>query len=307
MTKHDEAPGVVRPGQRPGSARFAVACAMIALACAEEPVAPPVLPTPAPVTGSVLVLAVIEGKDLDPDGFVVRVDGGEPRTVSNAQSALFADLAPGSHSVQAEGIAENCMLREPNPYLMIVAAGEIRTVVINVDCLTHGTGAVRVRVNRGFERFGISIGDSVVNTTDGTILVTDLAPGPYAVQLHLDPGECTMHGENPTMTSVVAGRIKEISFVLLCVLTVKVTTLGANQPAGYTAYIEQVGDYYCEASCYGMFVNATGAIEFELSPVWEYRVTLRNVPPNCTAMPAEHKIAVPPRERATLTFAVTCR
>jgi len=269
--------------------------------------APPV--PPAPVTGSIVVLASIQGEDPDPDGFEVRVDEGAPRTVTSESQAVFADLTPGPHFVRMDGIATNCELSDANPRTVFVVAREVTTVVASVDCLARGTGAIRVHVIRGFDRFGLVIGDSsVVNTTDGRIVVTRLRAGVHWVRLLLDTGACALDGStpNPRPVSVVEGRYTDLYFFVYCPLAVRVTTTGLGQPTGYTAWIEEVGDFYCYMSCFGQSVNATGDVNFSLTPALEYDVSLRGVPSNCTASPAMHRVAILAGTRTVAEFVVRC-
>ncbi|MCI0432291.1 MAG: hypothetical protein L0271_01390 [Gemmatimonadetes bacterium] len=306
MTQRGETYRIARASRRSGSIACAAACALLAFACADELPTAPVRPTaPAPRTGSIEIVLTIVGKDVDPDGFIVRVDDGSPRIVTHGSRVVFADLAPGAYTVRVEGIAENCTLRERNPYRTAITAGQVRTIFFNADCLTHGTGAIRVRTSQGFEHFGVIIGESVVNTTAGVLEVTELLPGGHFVQLLVDPGACALSGENPRSTTVVAGRITEVHFFLFCFLTVDVKTTGTNQPASFSACIAMLDTYYdygevCE------FVSANGTTRFEVSPGWEYRISLRGVPSNCTASPAAHTVAVPTRDQGFAAFAVAC-
>ena len=308
MTKPEDVHGMHPAGWRWGRASSAVVCAVATFACAEEPATAPVRQVPpVPVTGSIVVLASIHGKDPDPDGFQVRVDEGSPRTITSESRALFADMTPGEHTVRVDGIAANCALTDPNPRTVFVVAREVTTVVVTVDCLARGTG-IRVHVSRGFDRFGLVIGDSiVVYTTDGRIVV-GLPAGVHWVRLLLDAGACALDGStpNPRPVSVMEGRYTDAYFFVYCPLVVRVTTTGPNQPAGYSAWIAQVDDFYCYSSCFGHRVDATGDVNFSLTPDLEYDVSLREVPSNCTASPAIHRVAILAGTRTVAEFVVRC-
>jgi hypothetical protein len=84
------------------------------------------------LTGILRVATQTTGRDLDPDGYTVSVDGG-PATPIGANSVIsFPNLAPGSHALQIEGAAANCTLSAP-PAATVVARGET-VVTVQVVC-----------------------------------------------------------------------------------------------------------------------------------------------------------------------------
>src|SRR5436189_5766089 len=72
-------------------------------------------------TGSLTVPTSPTGSNLDPDGYTVTVDG-EPKAMHIANSVQFSTLTTGNHSVQLNGLAQNCTVSS-NPRTVSITAG----------------------------------------------------------------------------------------------------------------------------------------------------------------------------------------
>jgi hypothetical protein len=97
--------------------------------------------TCAATTGSIQVTTVVTGTSLDPDGYLVSVDGGAPQTLDNNASLSVGGLAPGAHDVALSGIAANCQLTGESPASLTVTAGVLSSVTFTLNC--PGTGVSR--------------------------------------------------------------------------------------------------------------------------------------------------------------------
>jgi Tol biopolymer transport system component len=61
------------------------------------------------------VTVATTGTDLDPDGYDVVVDGGSPTNLADINGTLWLDIAPGVHSIELTGLADNCSVTGDNP------------------------------------------------------------------------------------------------------------------------------------------------------------------------------------------------
>src|SRR5207253_2173254 len=90
-------------------------------------------------TGSLKVTTNTTGSDLDPDGYTVVVDGSQSKAIGINTSVTFSGLSPGDHSVQLNGIAQNCTVTS-NPRTVSITAGSTTTTTFTVICAaTTGT------------------------------------------------------------------------------------------------------------------------------------------------------------------------
>ncbi len=107
----------------------------LATACGQD--------TTEPVTGGLELTLSTTGRDLDPDGYTVTVDAGNPLAVPPNGSVSIPDLAPGVHTVSLAGLASNCALTTPAPLEVTVpgAAGAVANV--EVTCTAIYTLAYR--------------------------------------------------------------------------------------------------------------------------------------------------------------------
>ena len=87
-----------------------------------------------PSTGIVLIRASNTGPGLDPDGYVVAVDGGTGQSLPVNGSVTFNQLSVGSHQFLLSGVATNCTLLSPNPVTVAVTAGDTAQATFQLSC-----------------------------------------------------------------------------------------------------------------------------------------------------------------------------
>jgi len=282
--------------------------------CQEESPAAPPPGQPPPATGWIIVLATVGGQDIDPDGFAVSVNGGEPRSLGAGAATVFADLAPGTHTVSLDGMAPNCEVRDPNPRTVAVLARTVTPVVFAISCHAHTTGSIRVVVwTAGFQTFGASLGGGpVVQSQTGEVVFGGLPPGVYAVELHIDARSCQLDQPYIQSHTVVAGRVTLVSYALTCPnptgsLIVEAVTSGTNQPGQHSVYITPTTDGYCyEGLCRSVWVVATGQVRIDSLAIGAYYVWLRSLPRNCAAAPASRTVLIAKDSTARAAFSVSC-
>jgi Tol biopolymer transport system component len=93
-----------------------------------------------PTTGTLELNLVTTGADLDPDGFVLTLDGGANRVIPANGVARYA-LGPGSHILAIGGPAFNCDV-SPEFLEPIITAGTTTRVEVRGSCSTYLRGAI---------------------------------------------------------------------------------------------------------------------------------------------------------------------
>ena len=102
------------------------AFAIVVLACSgTEPILP---------TGSVRVTTATAGTDLDPDGYTVTLDEGQPQPVAVNGAVLLTGLTSGAHALALGGVAANCIPNDANASALNVVAGDTADVAFTVTC-----------------------------------------------------------------------------------------------------------------------------------------------------------------------------
>jgi dipeptidyl aminopeptidase/acylaminoacyl peptidase len=77
---------------------------------------------------------VTEGDTLDPDGYMVTLDGNQNRPAGVIDIVTFTDLPQGAHSIELSGIAKNCIVIGANPRNVNITAGQLAEATYDVTC-----------------------------------------------------------------------------------------------------------------------------------------------------------------------------
>jgi hypothetical protein len=185
-------------------------------------------------TGTLEVITVTTGDDVDPDGYSVTVDGVLDRAIAANDTVTIDELAEGEHSVELFGIDASCIADGENPRTVNVPAGEVGETTFDVGCTTE-TGMLEVTT--------VTTGDDIdpdgyTVTVDGslsqaigandTVTFTDLAALQHTVELTDVAGNCVAGGENPRTVSVPAGGVGETTFEIGCTQTTGTTIVGVS-------------------------------------------------------------------------------
>lgn len=88
----------------------------------------------APVSGSLTITVHTSGSALDPDGYGIRVDGGDVGVVSPTGSAIVPELTPGEHVVEIVNVAPTCSLADPNPRSVSIPARSTLRITFRIVC-----------------------------------------------------------------------------------------------------------------------------------------------------------------------------
>ena len=262
-------------------------------------------------TGSLKVTTNTTGSDLDPDGYTVVVDGSQSKAIGINTSVTFSGLSPGDHSVQLNGIAQNCTVSS-NPRTVSITVGNTTATTFSVSCAPT-TGSLAVTTNTTGSNLDP---DGYTLTVDGgqgkaiginnTVTISGLSPGDHSVQLNGVAQNCTVTS-NPRTVSITAGSTTTTTFTVICAattgnLTVSNSTTGSNlDPDGYTVTVSG------SAGTTSKTMATNGNVIFANIPAGSYQVTLSGAAANCTVTSANPQTAnVPSGGTATTSFTVSC-
>ncbi|HWC74959.1 MAG TPA: hypothetical protein VG454_13570, partial [Gemmatimonadales bacterium] len=93
-------------------------------------------------TGSIQVATTTTGVDLDPDGYLVLIDGATDHrsaTVGVNGNATVASLVPDNYTVRLIGTAMNCTVTSLNPSTVTVSGGATAPAAFTIDCAAAPT------------------------------------------------------------------------------------------------------------------------------------------------------------------------
>jgi hypothetical protein len=141
---------------------------------------------PPPGSGSVQITTTTTGSslDLDPDGYTVSLDGGNPQGIGTTGILTIANVPAGSRSVQLSGEAPNCTVSGSKTRAVIISSGQTATVQFTITCAPT-TGGLTLTTS------GLPAGTAAAITVGGpngfsrvvteTETLTGLLPGSYSV------------------------------------------------------------------------------------------------------------------------------
>jgi len=180
---------------------------------------------PPPTTGDLTATTSTSGTDLDPDGYMVTVDGGAARQIGINGSVTYNGLPSGDHSVALSGVAANCTVGGSNPRTISVPAGGAVSTAFSVTCATTPppTGSLTVNAstsggNLDPDGYTVTVdgGTSQVVSVNGSVTFDGLTEGNHTVSLSGVAGNCTLAGANPRSVFVAAGGTASTTYSVSC-------------------------------------------------------------------------------------------
>ena len=94
--------------------------------------------TPPPTDGALEIRTTTTGTAMDPDGYMVQVDGGTAQAIGVNTTLPIAGVAAGAHQVALSGLATNCAVQGDNSQPVTVTAGATASVAFTVSCRSPG-------------------------------------------------------------------------------------------------------------------------------------------------------------------------
>lgn len=84
-------------------------------------------------TGKIAITTITTGGGHDPDGYILRIDGGEQLSIG-LNAALEVSVVSGPHSVALRDVAANCNVQGKDPRKVIVLAGRRSSADFVINC-----------------------------------------------------------------------------------------------------------------------------------------------------------------------------
>src|SRR5947208_12624514 len=271
-----------------------------------------------PTTGNLAVTTNTTGSNLDPDGYTLTVDGGQSKAIGINNTVTISGLSPGNHSVQLNGVAQNCTVSGSNPRTVSITAGTTTTTTFTVSCAAT-TGNLTVSnsttgSNLDADAYTATVSGppgtpSKTMATNGNATCANIPAGSYQVTLSGAAANCTVTSANPQTANVPSGGTATTSFTVSCAattttgtLSVTTATTGQSQPTGYTLNV--TGPSFPTGASEPIGANATVTATVTAG---DYQVSLSGVPSNCTVSGSNPRtITVPAGGTGPTTFSVSC-
>ena len=237
-------------------------------------------------TGLIDVTVTTAGAELDPDGYVVDLDGAATQRVDANGTTRFTGVEQGEHTLALEDVAPNCTVTTANPLTTDVVAGETTDVGFAVECAAT-TGSLEVSAaTTGDELdqngYTVSVDGGAEQSigVNGTTTFADLPAGAHEVELGDVAINCAVAGENPRTVDVIPGATVSATFDVSCSATVgsiqvSVSTTGdAIDDDGYSVVLD--------GGAATQLVEPDDTIVFGGLAPGEHTLDLQNVAGNCT-------------------------
>ena len=176
--------------------------------------------------GDLRVVTVTTGTDVDPDGYVVTVDGASyPLGVNGA--ATVAGVGEGSRTVTLTGVVPNCGVAFGPTRTVLVQMDAITEVVFNVDCVAYGSVNVTVATTGAdidpdgytvmLHAQSVSFTQEVSADANGSVTFERLRPADdYHLSLNFVRPNCTVTGGSIQAFTVTAGTTTQATFAVSC-------------------------------------------------------------------------------------------
>jgi hypothetical protein len=174
-----------------------------------------------PATGTLEITTVTTGDRVDPDGYVVALDGDGKPIGSNA-TLMLSDLALGEHELELQGLAAECAIAGPNPRPVTVESGVRGGVTLQISCRADiGSIALRTRTagaNPDLDGYTVALdgGTGAPIGMNALVTLSRLPVGPHTLLLTGVAANCTVQGTNPRAVAVLVGSATEVTFGVAC-------------------------------------------------------------------------------------------
>lgn len=219
-----------------------------------------------PIAGTIRVSVTTSGSPADPDGYVAKLDGGDPGLPIEANgSVTFTGVAVGSHTVALTEVAADCAVTGGPTQSVTVAPGATSELGFEVTCALPA-GSIQVTIattgsSLDADGYTLSVdaGASQAIESNATLTLEGLAVGTHSLALAGIAGNCHLDGDNPRPVEVMPGSTM-VTFDLAC--------LGADALIAFTSNAFQLLAILVVNPDGTGLRNLTPDGEFESDPTW---------------------------------------
>lgn len=217
-------------------------------------------------TGIIRVSVTTSGSPTDPDGYVAKLDGGDPGLpIGTGGNVSFTSVPAGGHTVALTGVATNCSVTGGPSRSTTVAAGATSELSFVVTCAPT-TGSIQVTTattgsSLDPDGYTVSVdaGASQVIGLNATLTLEGLAVGTHALMLSGIASNCHLDGDNPRVVEVQPTP-RTVTFNLNC--------LGANALIAFTSNAFRLLAIFVVNPDGTGLRNLTPDGAFESNPTW---------------------------------------
>ena len=115
------------------------------------------------VVGDVDITTTTSGSQVDPDGYMVTVEGQSPQAIGNNAMITVTGVSAGDRTVTLSDVAGNCSVAEPNPQTVTVPDGGSVNATFTVTCAAVISDQIVFDTNRDSNN-----GEIYIMNPDGT-------------------------------------------------------------------------------------------------------------------------------------------
>ena len=217
-------------------------------------------------TGTVRVSVTTSGSPTDPDGYVARLDEGDPSLpIETDGNVSFTGVPVGSHTVALTEVAANCGVTGGPTQSVTVAFGATSELSFVVTCAPPAASIQVTTTTTGSsldpDGYTVSVdaGAPLAIGSNATLTLEGLAVGAHALALSGIAGNCHLAGDNPRTVDVLPGPTT-VTFDLNC--------LGANALIAFTSNAFQLLAILVVNPDGTGLTNLTPGGELESNPNW---------------------------------------
>jgi Tol biopolymer transport system component len=216
--------------------------------------------------GTIRVSVTTSGSPADPDGYVAKLDGGDPGVpIESNGNVTFTGVASGSHTVTLTEVSADCAVTGGPTQSVTVVAGETSELGFEVICALPA-GSIQVTTattGSSLDPDGylvsIDAGTSQAIGSNATLALEGLAVGTHSIALSGIAANCHLDGDNPRTVEVLQSSTT-VTFDLTC--------LGANALIAFTSNAFQLLAILVVNPDGTGLRNLTPDGVFESDPVW---------------------------------------
>lgn len=151
----------------------------------------------------------------------LRFDSDTTAYEVHPDTVVTFSTAEGTHSIELEGVADNCLVAGDNPRSVEVVAGEESHVSFEITCTVSGYAKVTVATTGedmdDMYTLDFNSGFRTILVGPSQFVTVSLPVGAYVVHLNGVAANCTVSGQNPVEMEIIAQETATASFAVVCV------------------------------------------------------------------------------------------